>query len=447
MSDVTEILSREYPVTSIDSLGKGYSDIIIETIDRIIKMPIDYESISQSQLDLTGRSRVNLFPWRGQFSPELIENLLIRYAGPDTIVLDPFCGCGTTLFESARKSLTCVGTEVNPAAIEMANTVKFANLNQAERESQIKEARHVIESNISKSSSSLSRYIHGHELIESENEIYKNLLKESTYSPFIYNIIINTLMRYYPSKDKKINSISTAFKKHSNIIRNLPFSKRSCQVYHCDARKTPLDMASIDLIITSPPYINVFNYHQQYREVMELAGWDLLKIAKLEIGSNRKNRANRFLTAIQYSIDMFMSLSEMKRVLTPDGRIIIVIGRESNIRKISLENYKIISALAIDCVGLKLDRRHERKFVNRFGRKIYEDILVFSLGNEPNYCNVDFARAVATCLLYEALGRSDGIIKNDIALAIAGAFQVQPSPTYDYGTMRSIAYEFNTPQR
>ena len=84
----------------------------------------------------------------------------------------------------------------------------------------------------------------------------------------------------------------------------------------------------------------------------------------------------------------------MKQVLKPDGRIIIVIGRESNIRTMKmLENYKILSALAIDGIGLKFDCRHERKFINRFGREIYEDILVFSLGNEPKHSDVDFARS------------------------------------------------------
>ncbi len=56
----------------------------------------------------------------------------------------------------------------------------------------------------------------------------------------------------------------------------------------------------IDFVITSPPYINVFNYHQNYRQSAEILGWDLLKIAKSEIGSNRANRGNRFYTIIQF---------------------------------------------------------------------------------------------------------------------------------------------------
>lgn len=445
MNNRTSIQITGKPINAIYSLIESYSDIISKALDKIENTPIDYQAISQSQLDLTGRSRVNLFPWRGQFSPELIQNLLKRYAKPDAVVLDPFSGSGTTLFESARRSLTCFGTEVNPAAVEMASTVRFVNLSQKERESYINEAKNILEKNISRSSNSLSKYIQDNEIILSEDTLFKKLLEESLRCPYIYNIFINTLIRYHSTKHKKANSVFGAFNKHVDIIRDLPFNTHICEVFHCDARKMPINPESIDLIITSPPYINVFNYHQQYREVMELAGWNLLKIAKLEIGSNRKNRGNRFITAIQYSIDMLISLSEMRRVLKPDGKIIIVIGRESNIRKISLENYKILSSLAIDGMGLTLDCRHERKFINRFGKKIYEDILVFSLGNEPKHYDDDFARAVAVYLLKEAINRAKGPIKEDIELAIAGASKVAPSPTYDYRTMRSITYEFNTP--
>lgn len=437
--------TAENPVGIQGSLDQVYSDIIFKTLNSVANTPIDYETISQNQLDLIGRSRVNLFPWRGQFSPELIESLLKRYAKTESVILDPFCGSGTTLFESSRRSLNCFGTEVNPAAIEMANTVKFANLSKDERESYIKEAKSILDECYPLLGNGLSRYCLDSECSISEETLFKRLLKESSSNFYIYNIAINTLMRYHSTKNKKSNPIFDAFRKHTDIIRLLPFRKNNCEVYHCDARKTPLSAESVDLIVTSPPYINVFNYHQQYREIMELAGWNLLKIAKLEIGSNRKNRSNRFLTSIQYSIDMLLALSEMRRVLRPDGKIIIVIGRESNIRKISLENYKILSALAINGVGLNLDGRHERKFVNRFGKKIYEDILVFSLGSESEYYNSDFARAVALYLLKESVNRADGPIKENIELAIISASSVIPSPTYDYRTMRSSTYEFNTP--
>ena len=95
--------------------------------------PIDRSSVPQELLDLESRERTNLFPWRGQFSPCLVEALLSKYASPNQCVFDPFAGVGTTLFEASRKQLASYGTEINPAAIAMATTVLFVSLSRAER--------------------------------------------------------------------------------------------------------------------------------------------------------------------------------------------------------------------------------------------------------------------------------------------------------------------------
>ena len=86
------------------------------------------------------------------------------------------------------------------------------------------------------------------------------------------------------------------------------------------------------MVLTSPPYINVHNYHQQFRRSTEALDWDVLSFARSEIGSNRQNRANRFLTVIQYSLDMALALRELARVARPGARLILVLGRESFVR-------------------------------------------------------------------------------------------------------------------
>lgn len=86
---------------------------------------------------------------RGQFSPEFIELMLTEYTCSDSVVADPFVGSGTTLFEAARKSLTCFGAEINPAAVVMARTVRFVNLKLLERKSYIRAAQTIIEKHLS----------------------------------------------------------------------------------------------------------------------------------------------------------------------------------------------------------------------------------------------------------------------------------------------------------
>ncbi len=57
--------------------------------------PLDTTTIPQRRLNIADKNRSNLFPWNGQFSPQLIEVLLETYAPASAFVLDPFVGSGT----------------------------------------------------------------------------------------------------------------------------------------------------------------------------------------------------------------------------------------------------------------------------------------------------------------------------------------------------------------
>jgi tRNA G10 N-methylase Trm11 len=67
--------------------------------------------------------------------------LLSEYAVSGSVIADPLVGSGTTLFECARKSLTCLGAEINPAAAQMASTVHFVNVKPPERSGYLRAAQ------------------------------------------------------------------------------------------------------------------------------------------------------------------------------------------------------------------------------------------------------------------------------------------------------------------
>ena len=50
----------------------------------------DEPQLQQSRLDIIDRSRTSRLPWRGQFSPELIEYLLETVCPNASVVFDPF---------------------------------------------------------------------------------------------------------------------------------------------------------------------------------------------------------------------------------------------------------------------------------------------------------------------------------------------------------------------
>ena len=161
----------------------------------------------------------------------------------------------------------------------------------------------------------------------------------------------------------------------TKLVQRLPYSDRQIKADLQDARSLPLQSSSIDFVVTSPPYINVFNYHQNYRRSVEMLGWNPLRVARSEIGSNRANRGNRFYTVIQYCIDMADALYELARVLQPSGRAIVILGYESRVLGTPFYNADIIERIACGSEMFDIVLRQQRVFTNRFGVSIREDVL------------------------------------------------------------------------
>lgn len=56
--------------------------------------------------------------WRGNWSPYIPRNLLLRYTKEGDTVLDQFAGGGTTLVESKLLNRNCIGVDVNDKALD-----------------------------------------------------------------------------------------------------------------------------------------------------------------------------------------------------------------------------------------------------------------------------------------------------------------------------------------
>lgn len=328
---------------------------------------IDRKEIPQSELNIENKIRSNLFNWNGQFSPQFIEALLNKYASENMTVIDPFLGSGTVLAESARKGLEAYGTELNASAYYMAKTYEISNLTIEDRNKIIS----YIDKRIS--------------YIENDEDIVQELTKSINETQYdsVYNVL-STLIIVMDIFNNVVTRelLNIKWEWLKNLILSLPYSEKKIKAMQGDARRMQLEDNKADLLITSPPYINVLNYHQKYRRSVEALGYDVLKLARSEFGSNRKNRGNRFLTVIQYCMDMALSIKEAIRVCKPESRMIYVVGRESTVLGCSFSNSKLIYEIASEIFELELIIKQERVFKNRFGTMIYEDILHFKNNKE-----------------------------------------------------------------
>jgi DNA modification methylase len=56
--------------------------------------------------------------YRGNWSPYIPRNIILRYSQTDDLVLDQFAGGGTTLIEAKLLKRNCIGVDINKSAIE-----------------------------------------------------------------------------------------------------------------------------------------------------------------------------------------------------------------------------------------------------------------------------------------------------------------------------------------
>jgi hypothetical protein len=211
-------------------------------------------------------------------------------------------------------------------------------------------------------------------------------------------------------------------------VLQLPLSNLSVTAEVGDARRIPLPDASVDYIVTSPPYINVFNYHQNYRPMIEALGFLPLSAARAEIGANRKFRQNRFMTVIQYCMDMGLVFMELSRVLKEGKPLTIVLGRESNVRSVAFRNGELIAALALEGMGHILLDWNERKFLNRYGTVIFEDVMTILPNRVSEQDAVELGRAVGKQALVNSLEYCPKDRQEEITTAICSANTIEVSP-------------------
>ncbi len=170
------------------------------------------------------------------------------------------------------------------------------------------------------------------------------------------------------SLDEFLYSVEKVIKASSftGVRHGLP----SAEVQQVDARNLPLEDSSVDLVLTSPPYLNAIDYLRGHRLSLVWMGYrlrDIREIRSNNIGSEVSSGAciddgytSRLLSEMgemeelplrvqrmlaRYVADMDQVLREIKRVVKPCGRVVLVVG-DSTIRGVFVRNSAAIRILA-----------------------------------------------------------------------------------------------------
>lgn len=351
---------------------------------------IDHE-LSWSEAELPERERTKhvhrLHPYLGKFVPQLAQVFLRRYAKPGRYVWDPFVGSGTTLVEAnafgARAAgcdvsafnclLTRVKTGVYDPAALLGDVVTLA-------------AEEPETDTVAGASAYLERWFAPRAL--AELLAFRARLDRTAY-PELWSVVLSRASRsarrtrhddldfprepvtgeYFCHKHRRVcRPVGEAAKFLRRYVRDAAQRVQEfadvrpaedASVIHGDARE--LDPPEpVDLVLTSPPYPGLIDYHEQHAYAFELLGLD--RRDEAEIGRGIEG----------YAEGVAAVLERAGRSLRPGGRVVVVVNDRRGLYDGILRE-----------AGLRVEDRLARHVNRRTGRRsgeYFEEILVARAG-------------------------------------------------------------------
>lgn len=300
----------------------------------------------------------NVHPYPAKFISDLpaafLDALPLR---KDNVVLDPFCGSGTTVAEAQRRGFESAGIDLNPIACLMARV-----------------KTHPVPDGIEDSIAQLYRAIDDHSAevpsIPNLNHWFKVPIQGAlarltaaadsmpeSHQDFVRLAISSIVVRVsnqesdtrYAAINKpvKADDVKFAFQRSCDrllsALRSRDYDLRSASIINSDL----LQLDTVDLrgrvgaIITSPPYPNAYEYWLYHKYRMWWLGYDPLKVKEKEIGARahffKKNRH----TSQTFVDQMTAAFKKFAELLTFDGWVCFVVGR-SIIHGETIDNAAIV---------------------------------------------------------------------------------------------------------
>lgn len=300
-----------------------------------------------------------IHPYPARFIPQIASSLIKNLSKKNDIVLDPFCGSGTTILESFMNNRDSIGSDLNPLSIlisKMKTTsispIKFSRALQRFDDFEIKITKKMINEEISilpkrKITSLLSNQNIKHILLIKN---FINCQNDSKISNLCRLTLSSTL--WYMFNSKKSVNILEVFKKkiafiHEEIL-NMNYSidnRPSVTLFNKDINELYLKKGSVDLVITSPPYVNALDYHRTHMYNMHFLEYNFKDLRKHEIGSHSKFVHNRFRLLSEYLGDMLKFLFKMNHALDKNRYCAVILGT-STIEFEKIEPYKLFEKYA-----------------------------------------------------------------------------------------------------
>lgn len=320
-------------------------------------------SILERALDVRVSEQAGLADLHGFHSyparmhPDTAQVLIGSMSRRGESVLDPFCGSGTVLVAAQRLERVALGSDLNPIAVELSS-LKTARLGAKFAESIERAAAEVAEHAKARQTAKLGpTVLYGpedrelfamHVLLELDGlRDGIEALRDPPMERALF-LVLSAILTKLSVKAGDASSRTTTkrlargyairffvHKAHDLSMRLLeakqatPRGARPARVEVADARRLGfVDDRSVGLIVTSPPYPGVYDYFIHHELRLRWLRLDGRGLSRYEIGPRRAARKGAASIG-EWERDFTRVLEEMRRVLRPGGKAVLLVADSS----------------------------------------------------------------------------------------------------------------------
>ncbi|MFC1808281.1 DNA methyltransferase [Candidatus Omnitrophota bacterium] len=384
---------------------------------------VDFNSTIEFATTNVGYFTHGYFKYPCKFIPQVPRWAILKYTKPGQLVLDPFAGSGTSLVESVLQERNGLGVDFDKLSQLLCKTkTQKLNLKQIRYLKEIDNIlfkptkdngfqpdlhniKHWFPKENIKALSNLKASIEQVYGDTKDKKIYNFLLvcfasviKKCSYaddaSPKPY---VSTRIKKEPS-DVKREFLKAKESYIKSITDYMQYNLGKVNVISEDARNLNIDKykGKVALAVTSPPYINAFDYVRSLR--LENAWLDfygdsnIVDVKRRQIGTETvglkeyqkgfKDTGFKILDSILHKIakadkkrayvvykffmDMASNFAEVKKLLKPKGHYVVVVG-DSMIRGVEVPTHDIFIDIAKKN-GFQLENMFSYLIKNRYLR-------------------------------------------------------------------------------
>lgn len=290
-----------------------------------------------------GHRRHSICSFPSKMKPAQAATLVDLFSLPDSVVLDPFSGSGTIPFEAALKGRVAVGNDLSPLAFAISSAKVrpplAAECDHLLDELEDEVGRSAPDASLDEMEPEIREFFH--KRTAREIVVARRFLTESSDGfqrndtalfvtaclahilhgnrPYALSRRSHNIIPIPPKGPKEYKSLTTHLKtKCSRVLgATLPDSFRAGQVFRGDASGLALNDASVDTIITSPPFLGSTHFLRQNRVRNWLLGWTY---------DEQRGKRDEFLEHQETLSSYTDVLQELHRVLRPGGLMVFHVG-------------------------------------------------------------------------------------------------------------------------